>query len=230
MKTQHIAAAILALAASAAQAAPFAITYQGTISNSTIPGIHNGQRYTLTLVMDHGNPVFDSASWEPQMLTCAIWRMNDAGNVVAAHDLAASPPTAAQGTASAVGGNGALTQMFTDIRTTSAIPAAALRTRGLPPGWVMDDWYANSSESEVFNMADPQPDTQSFEDAAGGVQMTPAAWSNPVPFTANCLDAANPPSPGSGATPVPTLGHAALALLGALVGGVGLRTRRRDNP
>ncbi|MEZ5606877.1 MAG: hypothetical protein R3E52_07060 [Burkholderiaceae bacterium] len=37
----------------------------------------------------------------------------------------------------------------------------------------MDDWYANSSESEVFNMADPQPDTQSFEDAAGGVQMTP---------------------------------------------------------
>lgn len=228
MKTKHIAAAILALAASAAQADPFAVTYQGTISNSTIPGIHNGQRYTLTLVMDHGNPVFDSADWEPQMLTCAIWRMNDAGNVVAAHDLAASPPTAVQGTASAVGGNGALTQMFTDIRTTSAIPAAALRTRGLPTGWVMDDWYANGSVSDVFNMADPQPATQSFEDAAGGVEMIPAAWSNPVPFPGNCLDAANPPSPGSVAS-VPTLGHAALALLGALVGGVGLRTRRRDN-
>ena len=33
--------------------------------------------------------------------------------------------------------------------------------------------------------------------------------------------------PGPGVAPVPTLGHAALGLLGALVGGMGLRAKRR---
>ena len=226
MKVQHIAAAALALSLGAAQAAPFATTYQGQIAASTIPGIHNGQRYTLTLMMDHGNPVADSADWEPHMLTCAIWRMNDAGNVVVAQDLLAAPPTTVQGGATAVGGNGALTQMFDAIESTNTL-AAAVRALGLPPGWVVDDWYANGNTSDVFSATDPQANTQAFADAAGSVRMTPAYWSNPVPFAGNCLDAAN--LPGAGVASVPALGHAALALLGALVGGLGLRSQRRKD-
>jgi len=44
---------------------------------------------------------------------------------------------------------------------------------------------------------------------------------------ATVTNIASGPWSGPNATPVPTLGHAALGLLGALVGGVGLRARRR---
>ena len=217
MKTKHITAAILALAASAAQAAPFAITYQGTISNSTIPGIHNGQRYTLTLVMDHGNPVFDSASWEPQMLTCAIWRMNDAGNAVFAQDLSplASPPTAATG-AITTNGAGVLTGMFTGISSSPAGPdfSSSGFTHPAPL-----HWFANGSNSVLRDGAA----IRSFDDVAGGVQMNPASWLLAPYGGGPC---AAPVAPGVPPTPVPTLGHAALALLALLVGLTGGARRR----
>ena len=46
------AAALLAACAATGQAAPFAITYHGTIGESGIPGIHAGEPYSATLIVD----------------------------------------------------------------------------------------------------------------------------------------------------------------------------------
>ncbi|WP_406622723.1 IPTL-CTERM sorting domain-containing protein [Acidovorax sp. SDU_ACID1] len=227
MKTKHIAAAVLALAMGAAQAAPFAITYQGTIADSDIPGVHNGQRYTLTLVMDNGGSDADNETWEPRDLTCAIWRVNDAANVVVAHDLRAAPP-AGSGGAVETNGSADLMEVFTHLESGYGMPGAALRTRGLPPGAPLSSWYANDS-NRVFYVDGGQGNEFAFGDSTGGVPMNTQAWSEPAPFTGNCLDAAGPAGAGGGVAPVPTLGHAALALLGALVGGAGLRGGRHRN-
>ena len=232
MKTKHITAAILALAASAAQADPFAITYTGTIANSTIPEVHNGERYTVTLVLNDDGDSANSAEWQssPEEVPCVIWRMNNAGNVVFAQaweGLAAPNPIDVMGR-TATNAAGQLTEVFNGVRheNVPAVPGSHKAQAGLAAP--VNTWFANGANG-VFSTT-----SASFDDPAGGVQMTPARWTNPVPFTGNCLDTTavpippiTPPSPGSGATPVPTLGHAALALLGALVGGVGLRARRR---
>ncbi|GAD23279.1 IPTL-CTERM sorting domain-containing protein [Acidovorax sp. MR-S7] len=54
-------------------------------------------------------------------------------------------------------------------------------------------------------------------------------WSPPQQFTGTCAAPASPPNPPAtpSATPVPTLGHAALALLSASVAGLGFWRRRR---
>ena len=228
MKTKHtVTAAVLALAVASAQAAPFAITYQGTIADSDIPGIHDGQRYTLTLVMDNGGSDADNETWEPRDLTCAIWRVNDAANVVVAHDLRAAPP-AGSGGAVETNSSADLMEMFTHVESGYGVSDAALRTRGLPPGTSLSSWYANEA-NRVLYVYDGQGDEFGFGDSTGGVSMSPQAWSQPAPFTGNCLDAAGPASAGSGIASVPTLGHAALALLSAFVGGLGLRMRRRNS-
>jgi len=227
MKTKHtITAAVLALAAASAQAAPYAITHQGVIVSgpSLIPGLGTGQPYSLTLVMDNGSTDADEETWEPQHLTCAIWRMGNAPQIVAAHDMALSPPMTANGTVE-TNGSGDLTGVFSEVRS-GAITAAAIRTRGLPPGETLQDWIANTGNSPVLYTA---PNTLRLRVVEGGVQMDAAHWSSPVPFTGNCLDAAGPASAGGGIASVPTLGHAALALLSAFVGGLGLRMRRRNS-
>ena len=233
MKTKHITAAILALAASAAQADPFAITYTGTIANSTIPEIHNGERYTVTLVLENDDDSTSNQEWHDASngdVACVIWRMNNAGNVVFAQawvGVAAPNPIEVNGRTT-TNAAGQLTEVFSEVRhqNVPVVPGSHKAQAGLAAP--VNTWFANGANG-VFSTT-----SASFDDPAGGVQMTPARWTNPVPFTGNCLDTTavpippiTPPSPGSGATPVPTLGHAALALLGALVGGVGLRARRR---
>jgi len=225
MKTQHIAAAILALAASAAQADPFAITYTSTATGSGIPGI-NDQQFTLTLVMDVDGDTAINESWGGGALTCAIWRMNDAANVVIAHDLTISAPDPATGQVRTDGG-GVLTEVFAQVGSVGAVPPAAVRATGLAPGYALANWFAGPAQARVLYATDANNNYHPFSDLAGSVQMTPARWSNPVPFAGNCLDAAGPASAGGNIAAVPTLGHAALALLGALVGGLGLRGQRR---
>ena len=231
MKTKHITAAILALAASAAQADPFAITYTGTIANSTIPEVHNGERYTVTLVLNDDGSSTSNAEWnEVENVACVIWRMNNAGNVVFAQawvGVAAPNPIEVNGRTT-TNAAGQLTEVFSEVwhENVGAVPSSHKAQAGLAAP--VNTWYANDANGVLYTS------TGNIQDPEVGVQMTPARWTNPVPFTGNCLDTTavpippiTPPSPGSGATPVPTLGHAALALLGVLVGGAGLRTRRR---
>ena len=230
MKTKHIAAAVVALSLGTAQADPFAITYTGTIANSTIPEVLNGQRYSVTLVLNNDGDSTSDAEWNTEEdVACVIWRMNDVGNVVFAQTWAgagAPNPIEITGRA-ATNAAGQLTEVFSLVRhenVAAVLPANKAWANLADP---VTNWYANSANS-VFGT-----DSGNFHDPAGGVQMTPARWTNPVPYAGNCLDTTAvpiaPPPPGAGGNvaAVPTLGHAALALLGAFVGGLGLRGQRR---
>ena len=229
MKTEHIiTAAVLALAAACAQAAPYAITHQGIINGggSLIPGLASNQPYTLTLVVDNGGTGIDNETWGPQHLICAIWRMGNAPQIIVAHDMALSPAVTANGTVE-TNSSGDLFEVFSEVWS-GTVPAAAVRTRGLPPGETLQEWIAESGNSPVLYTT-PNIYRLRVSNGGAGVRMDAAQWSSPVPFTGNCLDAAGPASAGSGIASVPTLGHAALALLSAFVGGLGLRMQRRNS-
>jgi len=230
MKTQHIAAAVLALSLGTAQADPFAITYTSTIANSTIPEVLNGQRYSVTLVLNNDWDITSNQEWNnAEDVACVIWRMNDAGNVVFAQrwgGAGAPNPIEITGRA-ATNAASQLTEVFGMVRhenVPAVLPANKAWANLAAP---VEAWFANGANS-VFNTS-----SGNFHDPAGGVQMTPARWTNPVPYAGNCLDTtAVPIAPGGAGgnvAAVPTLGHAALALLGALVGGLGLRSQRRKH-
>jgi len=232
MKTKHVAAAVLALSLGTAQADPFAITYTGTIGWSEFPTIHSGQRYTVTLVLDNdGNSTSNQAWYGPTDLSCVIWRMNDAGNVVFAQSggfLSAAADVAGRVRTNAVG---QLDEMYDLVRHTGVDTLdAALKAQAGVAG-VVDAWHIGGGHPEQL-----VAEALYFTDASGsGVPADHTRWTNPVPYASNCLDTTAvpiaPPPPGAGGNvaAVPTLGHAALALLGALVGGLGLRSQRRKD-
>jgi len=214
MTTRHIAAALLACAATAAQADPFAITYNGTIGTSGFPEIHSGQPYSVTLVLDNGSLSAVDESWNGTHITCVIWRMNTAQNVVLAQN---GPITNTDDTAS-TNMSGTLTGFF-DYVVANPVAAGSYTTSGFTSPLVAPAWFINAINPAFTT------DALYFDDASGGVPTTPASWSNPVPFTGSCAASTTPTAPN--ATPVPTLGHAALALLAGLLGAAGFIGRRK---
>lgn len=183
-----------------AHAAPYAITYQGTIADSAIASIHDGQRYTVTFVMDNGGSTAVNQSWEIRHLTCAIWRMNDAADVRVAW-----PGLRAQGQGQArTDAGGALVSMFNSVVEQSS---AAFTSVGMPAGTSQLDWFLNYSMQFVRN------DDDGFAETRGdGSVLRAANWSAPTPFGGSCsVDAA--PHPGNTVNSVPTVGLPALVLL-----------------
>ncbi len=84
------------LVSAGAIAAPFSITYSGTVDvGSTIPQVTSGQPYVVTLVFDNGGATAASQAWVAGDLQCAIWTMNAVSNVAYAQDLVASAGTMA---------------------------------------------------------------------------------------------------------------------------------------
>jgi hypothetical protein len=59
----------------------------------------------------------------------------------------------------------------------------------------------------------------------GGVQMAPARWSAPLPFTGACDATAVPPPPAPAPVAVPTLSQWGVLLLSALLGLAAIRSR-----
>ncbi|MEZ5608827.1 MAG: hypothetical protein R3E52_17380 [Burkholderiaceae bacterium] len=225
-----LAAALLA--ASAAQAAPFAITYTGRISapdpvyGEIFPELVVGEGYTLTLVFDNGSTTATHQTWTGAHLRCALFRMNDARTAAFAHRLASDPLWVAQGSV-ATDASGALTAVFSDLSTEPlGSNPAHYSTRGIAvDGYV--DWSANAQNSVFYDTSWPRP--RHLQDASGGVQMHPARWTAPLPFTGPCDADAVPPAGRPAATPVPTLGLPTLALLGLGTAAFGARRLRRKN-
>jgi len=213
-----IAAALVA-ASAAASAAPFATTYTGTIANSTFPEIISGQHYTVTLVVDNGGSTASGQTWTTSHLRCAIWRMNDAGDVVFTQNLAAQPPNDPYGTL-ITRPDGSLSRMYEALNVWGLVPGTYTAS-GFAP--VNASWYANGF-NHVF-ADEPPGQNYTFRDSLGGVQMTAAAWSEPQPFapTAGCPAAL---AAGGSVQSVPTLADGALLALSALVLLAGLRLRR----
>ncbi|ARU05622.1 hypothetical protein CCO03_13850 [Comamonas serinivorans] len=218
-RPRSLAAALLC-ASSIASAAPYATTYQGVIANSSFPQILDGQAYTLTLVLDNGGASPNAQTWgTADNVTCAILRMNNAGNALFVADLVTGSAANTMGAAS-TDGSGALTAMFSQGHFQRPDELHLQRfhvTRGLLAGHRQQPCLFGDSV-----ISDP-----SFDDASGGVQMASAAWSNPVPFTGACDTTTTFGQPRLIATPtpVPTLGASALLALGLLLGVLGWRRR-----
>ena len=215
---QHLTSIFLAGAASAAAASPYAVTYTGTIANSSFVQIIDGQHYSITFVFDNGGNTAVNQTWGAADLRCTIWRMNDAGNAVFAQNLSplASPPTAATGSVT-TDGAGVLASMFSGV---SSSPAGQDFSSSGFTHPVPLHWFANGSNNVVRDGAQ----IHLFDDAAGGVQMAPTHWLL-APYDGPCAA----PSPAPAAVAVPALGEGALALLAtaaAVLGLGGLRRRR----
>lgn len=209
-----LAALALACAAGAAAAAPYAVTYTGTIANSSFAQIINGQHYRITFVFDNGGNTAVNQTWGAADLRCTIWRMNDAGTAVFAQDLSplASPPTAATGSIT-TNGAGVLNGMFSGV---SSSPAGADFSSSGFIHPVPLHWFANGSNNVLRDGAQAHV----FDDAAGGVPMTPANWLLHT-YDGPCA------APPSAATPVPTLGEWGLVLLTTAAAVLGLGMLRR---
>lgn len=217
-----LATTTLALLTTAAHAEQFATRYAGTVANSAIPGITNGQPYYVTLVFDNGGNTVLNQSWSAGDLTCVIYSMAG-GTIVYAQDLVANPPDA--GGSATTDATGYLNAMFTFLNMAPA--PASLQYSATSPIAGHAAWTANGANPVFGYWAAPSPELI-FDDAAGGVQMAASQWGPPQAFTGTCAAPATPPAPPTpNATPVPTLGHAALALLAGLLGAVGWRMRQR---
>ena len=216
-KPRHLlAAAVLLAASTAASAVPFAITYEGEVANSSIPGIAN-QSYSLTFIFDNGGSSAASQTWQPAHLTCAIWRMNTARDALYLQDLTVAPPNYNSG-ATTTGPSGALTGLFTvAMDSPAAQPGQYLYAGALFNGAVK--WFADNGSGGDAVLIDGigTATPHSFDDPSppyGGVQMTPARWSNPQRVMGACDD--TPYAPALFATTAPQP-HGGFAGFGATV-------------
>ena len=173
-------------------------------------------------MFDNGGATANAQTWTPANLTCTIWQMNNAKNVVFVQDLTATPPTTSTGLIT-TNASGALTAVFSEV---DGAPAGSYTTSGIT---LVSDvaWYANDSNDVFFD--DGGSTDKAFGDTAGGVQMNIAHWSAPKPFTGSCNAASFAPfNTNTTATAVPTLGEWSLALLALTAAGFGAtRLRRR---
>lgn len=96
LSTRLLATTLACAAGGSALAAPFFISYSGVIANSTLPEIHSGQ------------------AWGVADIKCAIWRMNNAGDVVYAQDLTVAQMVVSNDISS-TNAPGALTGTFSSL-------------------------------------------------------------------------------------------------------------------
>ena len=221
-----IAAALLA-ATSAAQAAPFAITYTGTLMDSTRPGIHDGQRHRVTYIMDNGGATAQNQAWTGVHLTCVLWRVNDDDHLLLRYPLRGTPDVFHAGQI-LTDATGMLTQML------DWVWADNVRTGITPPaGVTLQAPLMFETSMSTPNFFDRDLSSGSyrpvFSDSVGGISMVSSDWSAPRPVAGPCDDAPPGSGPGPGGVqPVPALGLPALALLGMGAAGLGAwRLRRR---
>lgn len=194
---------------------PYSITYSGIISDNLFPEVNNGEAYTATLVFDNGAASAESQTWEAADLTCAIFTMNDAENIQFSHDLTLQNALDVSGNA-ATDGSGVLSANFTEVDATP-VDEGSYTSNGIvlvPPL----NWYMNDNNN-VFHSTGHSVD---FGDAAGGVQMAPVNWTNPVPYLGDCYVSEEMVTSG-----IPTLDNLGLMMLILVLTGFGLVAIRR---
>lgn len=178
-----VAAAALAVGgAHTALAAPYAVTYTGTISASSFPEINAGEPFTVTLVVDNGGSSAAGQSWRVTDVACVQYVMNTAQNALFVQNVAGMKWAIAGDGTMNTDGVGVLTSMYSYLFSPNG--PMVYSVTGLVPsptyGWSL------AGSNDVFGR-----EGAGMSDASGGVQMSIASWTNPVPFTGTC------PSPPS---------------------------------
>jgi len=226
-RTLHhaIAALLLASAATAAQAAPFAIQQSGSIAFTQLPGVNVGDGYTVTLIFDNGGTSAASQTWGTAHLTCALWTVDGGGPIAYTHPISPSLNNFVANGSATTGANGALTGLYTVVL--GATHAGQFTQTGTTTLVPIVQWNINSANPVFQDSSGTGNPLRELSATGGGVSVAPAAWTAPQRVTGPCdpTPYAAPPAPN--ATPVPTLGHGALALLTCALGVAGL-TRRRQ--
>lgn len=221
-----LAAALLA-AASTVHAAPFAITYTGTVAaGPSLAGVNAGERYSVTFILDNGGATAAGQRWLLSDLRCTLWRFGQGSQRTTFRQaLTGSAGELAYGSGS-VRANAAGTALVDMIHAgISVIPPANYTVSGpiTLSGHVTWNVY-DDEDATAFNVHEQG----SFTDILGGVPTDPARWGRPVAVAGSCDDTPLAPGPGQ-ATAVPALGAPALALLGLAAAGLGARRLRRKS-
>lgn len=178
-----IAATLIATLIASAHAAPYAVRVSGfTAPATTLQGVHPGQGYSVTFILDNGGTSGAGQVWQAQHLACVIWRFNNAQDAVYRHDLAgASPDVTGQVASNAAG-------------TDNGAPpnAANLPTLTIPAVWTVE-----AGATEILTSGNGQSVI-----ATTGVYTIPGYWTPPRRVAAACDDTDYVAAP----TPVPALG------------------------
>jgi hypothetical protein len=200
-------AAAIALPGAAA-AAPFAIQYTGTVNaGSTFSQFPPGARFRTVMVFDNGGSSAASQAWTGANLTCVYYASFN-GNQAFAQNLVATPPGTATGSAT-TNASGVLTANFTDVSGSTGAPDMV----GFNQAFTLPMRWFNNNANDVFF---DNPSTFTFGDAAGGVQMAPASWTNPQPWPLACSASAYSQFLLN-STAVPTLSQWGMIILSALL-------------
>jgi len=211
--------AVAAALAAPAHAAPYATMHSGMVDSTSVPGVNDGEAYTVTIIFDNGGTSAASQTWEAAHLVCAIWRFSN-GSAQFTQSLAGASLSYMGHARSNPAG--ALGVMFDSIEEDDASTYTA--TGFTTPLTQPVEWRITDS-NPIF--ADTNG-TGGTVTAVGGVPTNAQYWSAPVRVTAACDDEPYTGAPGAPtATPVPTLGHAGLALLSGVLGAAGWLNRRR---
>jgi hypothetical protein len=132
-------------------------------------------------VFDNGGTDANDESWGGSGLTCAIWRMNDAGNVLYVENRALS----SAGSLMLVGPGDFATDSSGTLTSVSILGVSQISIGYTSNGIALTTPISWNASGTNFVFSDGNG-SRSFEDVAGGVQMTTARWSNPVNFTGPC--------------------------------------------
>lgn len=187
---------LLALFCGGAVASPFSVSYVGTIDNGNSPftNIVDGETYSVTLVMDNGGSSSQSQTWVASDLVSVKWEFNDSRNVVFEQNIDTSYSQYQVMGNATTDANGALTVFFGAVNSGGAVFDAV----GLPDLVSPAEWYMNGFNAVFFSDGADGLGAYSpyVSDAAGGVQMNIANWSNPAS------------APATPSAPVATAGNA----------------------
>ena len=141
--------------------------------------------------MNNGNASAASQVWSADDVECVIFRFNDARDVVYAEDISSTNPYLSGSVVT--NETGTLTAFFDQIVNDrdAGTPLENYSTRGFSGPPLAVNWYL-IGQNNIF-YADGL--TVSVGDASGGVQMTPASWSNPEEYRGDCSATVAPYSP-----------------------------------
>ena len=192
---------LFTLISGGAVAAPFSVSYVGTIDDpkeDTFTNIVDGETYSVTLVMDNGGSSSQSQTWVASDLVSVKWEFNDSRNVVFEQNIDPSyTDNYSIIGAATTDANGALTGFFTDVSNGGTVFQAV----GMPDLVSPAEWYMNEQNGVFFSdgFGGGGNFSPSVYDADGGVQMDIASWSNPVAVAS---------APATPSAPVATSGNA----------------------
>ena len=203
-------------------AAPFEITFTGTISQSNYAEIRNGERFELTLVVDNGSTSAQGQTWDISHLQCAYWRMNNAGDVRLAQPLTPGSNVGAVGTIT-TDASGALVGMMSMVYSA---PVFTYTTAGFSTTMLTNVmWYAHGFNPVLMI------GTRHFSETGGnGIRMAPGDWSAPRASRRACDATVVPPAPDGGPAAIPSLSGGGLGLLAALLAWAGHSRLRKTRP